>query len=143
MIIKKTNIVREWTDFSRTYVGIINELDTHLQSKYKLSLSEFSVLWLLSEQPEQRMRIQYIAESVNLSQSAISRLVSRLENNFVKRHICLDDQRGVYIKLTTLGEEKVNEMTSSYQDHLIQLLTKSNISQDMTKLLSTLTVLIK
>lgn len=118
-------------------------MDTHLQSKYKLSLSEFSVLWLLSEQPEQKMRIQYIAESVNLSQSAISRLVSRLENNFVKRHICLDDQRGVYIKLTTLGEEKVNEMTSSYQDHLIQLLTKSNISQDMTKLLSSLTVLIK
>lgn len=47
---------------------------------------------------------------VGLSQSAISRLVVRLEAKscgVLQRQICEDDRRGIYTRLTTLGEEKL------------------------------------
>ncbi|ENQ3079529.1 MarR family winged helix-turn-helix transcriptional regulator [Bacillus sp. WLY-B-L8] len=137
------NIIKNWNTLSRTYITINNELDVHLQSKYKLSINEFNVLWLLSEQPEKKMRIQYIADAVSLSQSAVSRLVSRLEHSLVERHICETDQRGVYIKLTTLGQEQIDEIITFYQNTLLQLLIKSDISQEMTVLLSSLNPLMK
>jgi DNA-binding MarR family transcriptional regulator len=49
---------------------------------------------------------QELAESVQLSQSALSRTVARLERDeLVERAICMQDQRGMFGQLTDGGRE--------------------------------------
>ncbi|GGX58329.1 hypothetical protein GCM10010515_27370 [Streptomyces fructofermentans] len=51
-------------------------------------------------------RVQEIAERVHLSQSALSRLIGRLEKDgLVERCMCPEDRRGVRVSLTALGRE--------------------------------------
>ena len=67
-------------------------------------MSEFEVLDRLSEMPEHKFRAQELADGVHLSQSALSRLIDRLEKNgLVERCSCGEDRRGVYVILTHAG----------------------------------------
>ena len=50
-------------------------------------------------------RMQELADSVYLSQSALSRLIGRLESEgLVSRAICSEDRRGIYACLTARAE---------------------------------------
>jgi DNA-binding MarR family transcriptional regulator len=69
-------------------------------------LSEYEVLRRLSEAPEGHRRIQELAEEIHLSQSALSRLVQRLEDDgFVSRTVCDHDRRGVFACVTDAGRK--------------------------------------
>ncbi len=51
--------------------------------------------------------MQELADSVHLSQSALSRLIGRLEEEgLVSRAICSDDRRGIFACLTDAGRER-------------------------------------
>jgi DNA-binding transcriptional LysR family regulator len=53
------------------------------------------------------MRMHHLAEEVHLSQSALSRLVSRLERDgLLSRSMCEDDRRGIFVTLTDLGRQR-------------------------------------
>jgi DNA-binding MarR family transcriptional regulator len=48
--------------------------------------------------------MQGLAESVHLSQSALSRVIGRLEDEgLVSRAICSEDRRGIYACITDAG----------------------------------------
>ena len=58
----------------------------------------------LSESPEDKFRAQELADAVHLSQSALSRLIDRLEKHgLVERSLCGEDRRGIYVNLTEAG----------------------------------------
>jgi len=57
------------------------------------------------EKDERRM--QDLAEAVHLSQSALSRVVARLEaDGLVVRAMCAEDRRGIFACLTDAGRER-------------------------------------
>jgi DNA-binding MarR family transcriptional regulator len=65
------------------------------------------VLDRLAEEPNHEYRLQDLAESVHLSQSALSRLADRLERHgLVQRCICEDDRRGIIVVLTEAGAQR-------------------------------------
>lgn len=74
-----------------------------------LGASDFEVLDLLvTEGPEDgaQCRVQNLVGRVHLSQSALSRLIARLEKDgLVKRSMCAEDRRGVYVALTRRGRD--------------------------------------
>lgn len=77
-----------------------------MQATHDLSVNEYCVLHLLSEQEMEgrHYRMQAIAEAIVLSQSATTRLVNRLEDrDLVKRYLCPDDRRGIYADITETG----------------------------------------
>ncbi len=77
-----------------------------LQREHRLSLSEYEVLRRLAESPEGHRRIQELAEEIHLSQSALSRLVQRLEDDgYVCRNVCDHDRRGVFACVTDAGRK--------------------------------------
>jgi DNA-binding MarR family transcriptional regulator len=81
-------------------------LEHALQRDHRLSLSEYEVLRRLSEAPEGHRRIQELAEEIHLSQSALSRLVQRLEDDgYVNRTMCDFDRRGVFACVTDSGRK--------------------------------------
>jgi DNA-binding MarR family transcriptional regulator len=80
---------------------------------------------------------------VGLSQSAISRLVGRLEANscgVLQRHICEGDRRGIYTSITTIGEEKLEKALVTFNKTLREALQQTDIQGELQSLLQALKV---
>jgi DNA-binding MarR family transcriptional regulator len=96
--------LQAWRDLAASHSRVRDALEHALQQRHALSLSEFEVLQRLAESSEGHLRMQELAEQVHLSQSALSRLVGRLEGSgLVARSICDDDRRGIWACITHAG----------------------------------------
>jgi DNA-binding MarR family transcriptional regulator len=85
-------------------------LERELGERHGLGVSEFEVLDRLAENEEHKFRVQDLADAVHLSQSALSRLVGRLEQHgLVQRSLCDLDRRGIYVCLTDAGRQRHTE----------------------------------
>ncbi|HEX3713069.1 MAG TPA: MarR family transcriptional regulator, partial [Trebonia sp.] len=95
------DMVTAWRDMVAAHAQICATLERELGERHALGVSEFEVLDRLAESPDGKCRAQDLAESVHLSQSALSRLVDRLcKNALVERCACDNDRRGIYAVLT-------------------------------------------
>ncbi|MGY0230568.1 MarR family transcriptional regulator [Longispora urticae] len=98
-----TELVSAWRGLLERYHATSCALDRALNDQHQLGVSEFEVLERLAQNGD-CMRIQELATSVHLSQSALSRVVARLERDtLVTREVCETDRRGVFVRLTDAG----------------------------------------
>ncbi|WP_367325027.1 MarR family winged helix-turn-helix transcriptional regulator [Streptomyces sp. HUAS ZL42] len=100
-------LVEQWRDILALHARTQCELDRALH-QHGLCASDFEVLDVLAESPASdgacNYRVQEISERVHLSQSALSRLIARLEKDgLVERGMCPEDRRGVRVALTHKG----------------------------------------
>ncbi|MCQ9178828.1 MarR family transcriptional regulator [Streptomyces sp. IBSBF 2953] len=100
-------LVEQWRDMLALHARTQCELDRALH-RHGVCASDFEVLDVLAQSPAPdgscAYRVQEIAERVHLSQSALSRLVARLEKDgLVERGLCAEDRRGVRVVLTAKG----------------------------------------
>lgn len=96
--------VREWRQLLARHADLTCALDRELQAGHQLGMSEYEVLERLAELPEQSAKVQVIAKSVHLSQSALSRVIGRLETaGLVERLMCPEDRRAINVRLTDDG----------------------------------------
>ncbi|HZO96951.1 MAG TPA: MarR family transcriptional regulator [Gaiellaceae bacterium] len=106
----KRDLVRSWRALDAAHAAVCESLERELQHRHGLTVSEFEVLQRLAEAPGEHSRMQELADSVHLSQSALSRLVGRLEaDGLVCRNLCDADRRGIYACLTEAGRKLVAE----------------------------------
>jgi DNA-binding MarR family transcriptional regulator len=97
----------EWRDLLDRHARVTCALEHALESGHGLGVSEFEVLDRLAAEECEGRRIQEIAQEIHLSQSALSRVVARLEaDGLVERAMCKEDRRGVYARLTDAGRER-------------------------------------
>ena len=104
MVAKKPEqaLAEQWRDILALHARTQCELDRALQ-QHGLCGSDFEVLDVLAD-GDCAYRVQEISERVHLSQSALSRLVARLEKDgLVDRGMCPEDRRGVRVSLTSKG----------------------------------------
>jgi len=102
--------VREWRELLARHADLTCALDRALQAGHSLGMSEYEVLERLAELPEQSAKVATIANSVHLSQSALSRVIGRLEiAGLVERHMCPADRRAVNVRLTDEGLQRQAE----------------------------------
>ena len=102
-------LVRAWRGLLERYHATSCALERALNQEHQLGLSEFEVLdWLVETQSQHTdCRVQDLAASVHLSQSALSRVIARLERDgLVTRAMCSEDRRGIYVHLTDAGRER-------------------------------------
>jgi DNA-binding MarR family transcriptional regulator len=103
-------LAAEWHQLMGRYQHLMCELDRELGTAHDLSASEFEVLQQLSEADECSLRMNVLAESAHLSQSALSRLVTRLERDgLVTRSTCAEDRRSLFVELSGAGRERYAE----------------------------------
>ncbi|MCX5598987.1 MarR family transcriptional regulator [Streptomyces phaeochromogenes] len=101
-------LVDQWRDILAVHARTLCELDRTLH-QHGLGASDFEVLDVLAatapaDGGDLSYRVQEIAERVHLSQSALSRLIGRLEKDgLVERCMCPEDRRGVRVALTPKG----------------------------------------
>ncbi|MFI9274985.1 MarR family winged helix-turn-helix transcriptional regulator [Kitasatospora sp. NPDC052896] len=102
-------LAQGWCALSALHGRIETHIERALQAGHELSVREFSLLNVLSGQHDGEgghLRMSQVAESVLLSQSATTRLVSRLEDRgLLARYLCPTDRRGIYTEVTARGRE--------------------------------------
>lgn len=114
-----------WRDILSVHARTMCEIDRVLHP-YGLGASDFEVLDILAaETPAhgEQCRVQNIAGRVHLSQSALSRLIGRLEKDgLVLRSVCAEDRRGVWVALTERGRALHTEVQPLQRDVLARML---------------------
>ncbi len=119
-------------------MNVANTLETNLQEKHQLSLKEFYLLLFLYEAPDMKLKLQQLESMVGLSQSAVSRLVSRFEAKgcgALKRHACDDDRRSIYTSLTQIGQDKLNVAKVTVNEILSEALPVKDLEQLLRQML--------
>ncbi|OOC62045.1 MarR family winged helix-turn-helix transcriptional regulator [Paenibacillus ihbetae] len=137
----KHDLITSWLSLTQNQAMITNELEQTLQQQHDLSLNEFYVLLFLFEAPEKKLRLQQLQAMVGLSQSAISRLVSRFEAKgcgAMQRAICENDRRGIYTSLTSIGEDKLQRARSTVLKVLEQQFSSPRFRQGVQDIMEIL-----
>ncbi|MFJ3864658.1 MarR family winged helix-turn-helix transcriptional regulator [Streptomyces nigra] len=102
----EAGLEERWRDILSVHARTMCEIDRALHP-HGLGASDFEVLDILvSSTPDAQApcRVQNLVGRVHLSQSALSRLIGRLEKDgLVERSVCAEDRRGVYVTLTPKG----------------------------------------
>ncbi|MEJ1199970.1 MULTISPECIES: MarR family transcriptional regulator [unclassified Streptomyces] len=114
-----------WREILSVHARTMCEIDRVLHP-HGLGASDFEVLDLLvTEAPEEgaQCRVQNLVGRVHLSQSALSRLIARLEKDgLVERSMCAEDRRGVYVTLTPRGRDLHTEVLPLQRAALARML---------------------
>ncbi|MGC4979422.1 MULTISPECIES: MarR family winged helix-turn-helix transcriptional regulator [unclassified Streptomyces] len=116
----------QWRDILSVHARTMCEIDRVLHP-HGLGASDFEVLDILVSEtvtePGEHCRVQNIADRVHLSQSALSRLIGRLEKDgLVERTMCQEDRRGVWVALTPKGRELHAEVLPLQRSALARML---------------------
>ncbi|MER7764882.1 MarR family transcriptional regulator [Streptomyces sp. NPDC097619] len=102
-----TRIAQRWCTLSLLHGRIEVHLERALQAAHGLSVREYSLLDVLSRQhdgPGGHLQMRQVADAVVLSQSATTRLVTRLEDRgLLSRYLCPTDRRGIYTDVSESG----------------------------------------
>jgi DNA-binding MarR family transcriptional regulator len=118
-----TQLVSAWRDLLERHARTTATLERRLQHEHGLGVSEFEVLERLASPDKDQRRMQELAEAVHLSQSALSRVVARLEaDGLVHRGMCPDDRRGIIACLTDAGRERYEAARPTHREVLAETL---------------------
>jgi DNA-binding MarR family transcriptional regulator len=125
--VKNDQLLEQWRELESAHARVREALERALERKHQLSLSEYEVLRRLTESDAAKgRRIQELAEEINLSQSALSRLVGRLEEaGYVSRATCDYDRRGIFACVTDAGRKAEEEANPTHRAVLAETLGRS------------------
>ncbi|MFI6900070.1 MarR family winged helix-turn-helix transcriptional regulator [Nonomuraea sp. NPDC050394] len=126
-----------WRTLAALHARIEERLEKSLQKRHGLSVSEYTVLDVLDRQDGWHMRMQQLARAVVLSQSATTRLVTRLENrDLLRRYLCEDDRRGIYSEVTPAGRALLAEAGPTHDAVLKEVLDEAARLPELAPLVS-------
>ncbi|MEJ3654486.1 MarR family transcriptional regulator [Actinomycetes bacterium KLBMP 9759] len=120
-LVTEDELVAGWRDLLADYHSTWCALDRALRDGHDLGASEFEVLDQLVEAPKKEagLRMQELGASTHLSQSALSRVIARLDaEGLVTRAMCDTDRRGVCVQLTTAGRERHAQAIGTHREVL-------------------------
>ena len=101
------------------HARVIDALERALEDRHDLSVNEYEVLLRLVESDDGKRRMRELAGEIHLSQSALSRLVGRLEENgLVTRSMCDHDRRGIWACITDAGRAAESDAAPTHREVL-------------------------
>jgi len=116
-------LVAAWRELLERHARTTASLERRLQHDHGLGVSEYEVLERLAVSDKDARRMQELADAVHLSQSALSRVVARLElDGLVSRGMCPEDRRGIMACLTDSGRERYEAARPTHRAVLAETL---------------------
>jgi DNA-binding MarR family transcriptional regulator len=98
-----TALASDWHEVLNRYHRTTCALDRALSTDHGITVSDFEVLQQLHA-ADGCVRMHELGEQVHLTQSALSRLITRLERaGLVSRGVCEDDRRAIWTEITEAG----------------------------------------
>jgi len=130
-----------WCALSLLHQRIESRIERALQAAHGLSAREYSLLALLSRQHNGtggHLRMQQVADALALSQSATTRLVTRLEDRgLLTRYLCATDRRGIYTDVTEAGLTLLAQARPTNDAALLAALAEAAGSPELAPLVAT------
>ncbi|MFJ6571378.1 MarR family winged helix-turn-helix transcriptional regulator [Streptomyces sp. NPDC091292] len=121
-----TALAQGWCALSSLHGRIETHIERALQAGHDLSVREYSLLNTLSRQhdgPGGHLQMKQVADAVVLSQSATTRLVTRLEDRaLLTRYLCPTDRRGIYTNVSDAGLKLLEEARPTHDRALREAL---------------------
>lgn len=113
-------LVSEWRGLLDRHAKAHCALERVLKD-HDLGVSEYEVLDRLAS--GEAARVQELAASVHLSQSALSRVVARLERDgLATRGMCESDRRGIFVCISPAGRERLEAARPAHRQVLEDVL---------------------
>lgn len=95
---------RAWRSFIAASSLLEDTIDRQLQAETGMPHLYYSILAMLSEAPDRRLRMTDLAETLKITRSRLTYGVTRLANDgLVRREGCASDKRGQVAVLTDEG----------------------------------------
>ena len=99
-----------WLGFLRSHSALLRRLDADLRKAHGISISAYEALIVLGRSEGGSLQMSDLADRTLLTQSGISRLVTRLEREgLVARQANPADRRASLVALTPAGERCLRE----------------------------------
>jgi DNA-binding MarR family transcriptional regulator len=115
--------IASWRELNAAHAAVQAALEHELRREHDLSTIEYEVLDRLGECAQCKSRMQELAEAVHVTQSTVSRVVARLEDEgLTTRMMCADDRRGIFASLTDSGRARLETATPTYRRVIAQTL---------------------
>ena len=116
------DLVDSWRQLLDSHARTHGALE-HALKEHDLGVSEFEVLERLTSDAGEQRRMQELGKAVYLSQSALSRVVARLEQDgLVTRGMCPEDRRGIYVCITDAGRDRYDAARPAHRAALAEAL---------------------
>ncbi|GAA0923545.1 MarR family winged helix-turn-helix transcriptional regulator [Streptomyces thermoalcalitolerans] len=124
-----TALAQGWCALSLLHNKIEARIERALQAEHGLSVREYSLLDVLSRQHDGEgghLQMRQVADAVVLSQSATTRLVTRLEDRgLLSRYLCPTDRRGIYTDVSPAGLELLERARPTHDAALREALDEA------------------
>lgn len=138
----QTALAAGWCALSLLHERIQAHIERAMQVAHGLSAREYSLLNVLSRQHSGdggHLQMRQVADAVVLSQSAATRLVTRLEERGVlARCLCPKDKRGIYTNVTPAGFALLEEARPTYRSALDEALAEAAVDAQLAPLVRAL-----
>lgn len=133
-----TALAQGWCALSLLHGKIETHIERALQTEHDLSVREYSLLDVLSRQHDGEgghLQMKQVADAVVLSQSATTRLVTRLEDRgLLSRYLCPTDRRGIYTDVSESGTALLAEARPTNDAALREALDEAALNPELTPL---------
>jgi DNA-binding MarR family transcriptional regulator len=128
-----------WRTLAALHARIEDRLQRELERDHELSVSEYTVLDVLARQDGFHLRMTQLATAVVLSQSATTRLVTRLEERgLLSRYLCATDRRGIYTEVTPAGKQLLAAARPTHDSALAAALAEAGELPELAPLVGAL-----
>ena len=116
-------LLESWRGLLAAHARTQHALERALKP-FDLGVSEYEVLERLADGKfAEDRRMQELGEALHLSQSALSRVVGRLEKDgLARRGMCAHDRRGIYVCVTDAGRERYEAAKPAHRAALAEAL---------------------
>ncbi|MEQ8839565.1 MAG: MarR family transcriptional regulator [Acidimicrobiales bacterium] len=111
-----------WLALIEVGSGLFDALSSDLRGIADLTLEDYEVLHLLSDQETRRLRVGSLANEMLASRTRLSQRLDRLsERGLVARERCPEDRRAINVVLTEAGYDLLVEVAPNHLDSVRRL----------------------
>lgn len=116
------DITSNWQYLQVAQDRVTSLIGQALESQHSLSAREYTLLRILSTQHDDEgghFQMKHLSERIGLSQSATTRLISRMETRgLLVRYICPTDRRGIYTNVSEQGFDLLKQSQKTAESTL-------------------------
>ncbi|SEM31071.1 MarR family winged helix-turn-helix transcriptional regulator [Streptacidiphilus jiangxiensis] len=123
----------------RTFMRMRQELDAQLarqiQAESDLSIADFSVLVVLTDVPDGRVRVLELARNLQWEKSRLSHHLARMvKRGLISRAECSEDGRGSFVLITDAGREAIEAAAPRHVELVRKLFFDPLSGEQLTQL---------
>lgn len=106
---------RIWRSWLGVNMRLNAALHRQMQADAGLSLPDFEVLVLLTDDPTERIRVSDMARALQWERSRLSHHLTRMEKRgLIERAECPEDGRGAVVLLTPAGRDAIEQAAPAH-----------------------------